>query len=189
MSKPKRLTEHEYTSLRFYLGSHPTPMNIALEILLRTGVRQNECVKLRKSDFYLDRGMVHVRGSKHSNDRLVPLAKDFVERLRPWLETMGNRTVGMTLSDASLGVSTHTRMIRRGFKDAMGKALGKPATEIPYGAHSLRHTFAMRFMRAAGMDVLKTQLALGHKSLSTTAFYLNFLTFEDIEKDILNAVG
>lgn len=55
---------------------------------------------------------------------------------------------------------------------------GKVAT------HSMRKTFADRVYEALGRDIFKTQKALGHKNINSTAQYLSFRE-ADIEAAIL----
>ena len=50
--------------------------------------------------------------------------------------------------------------------------------------HSMRKTFADRFYTGCGRDVRQTQIALGHKSLSSTGDYLSFRQ-EDVDRVIL----
>jgi integrase len=52
------------------------------------------------------------------------------------------------------------------------------------GTHSMRKTFANKVYDALGHDLIKTQRALGHKSISSTACYLSFRE-EDIDRAIL----
>lgn len=53
-----------------------------------------------------------------------------------------------------------------------------------YTAHALRHTFAMRLFKKK-KDIRKVQKALGHKSLNSTAVYLDeTYSIEDMKKDL-----
>lgn len=52
------------------------------------------------------------------------------------------------------------------------------------GTHSMRKTFANKVYEALGFDLIKTQKALGHKNINSTAQYLSFRE-EDIDRAIL----
>jgi integrase len=58
------------------------------------------------------------------------------------------------------------------------KLKGKIAT------HSMRKSFADRVYKKLGKDLVKTQRAMGHKSIQSTVSYLSF-TEEEIDKAIL----
>ncbi len=52
------------------------------------------------------------------------------------------------------------------------------------GTHSMRKTFASKVYEALGFDLVKTQKALGHKNINSTAQYLSFRE-EEIDQAIL----
>jgi len=52
------------------------------------------------------------------------------------------------------------------------------------GTHSMRKTFANKVYDALGHDLIKTQRALGHRNINSTACYLSFRE-EDIDRAIL----
>jgi len=52
------------------------------------------------------------------------------------------------------------------------------------GTHSMRKTFANKVYEALGHDLIKTQRALGHRNINSTACYLS-LREEDIDRAIL----
>jgi integrase/recombinase XerD len=56
-----------------------------LELLYATGLRVSELVSLRTRDLDLDRGVLRCLG-KGSKERLVPLSRVAVDRLRDWLD-------------------------------------------------------------------------------------------------------
>ncbi len=58
--------------------------------------------------------------------------------------------------------------------------------ELPgkLGTHSMRKTFAARVYEALGGDLVKTQRALGHRNINSTAAYLSFKE-EEIDQAIL----
>ena len=69
----------------------------------------------------------------------------------------------------------------RVLKDAyrLAELGGKVAT------HSMRKTLAQNVYRASGKDIIKTQLALGHKSLNSTTSYLG-ADQEDVDSCVLS---
>jgi integrase len=64
-------------------------------------------------------------------------------------------------------------------------ACAKTRLEGVVGTHSLRKTFAHRIYERLGGDLVKTQRALGHKSIFSTVQYLSFKE-EEIDKAILS---
>lgn len=54
------------------------------------------------------------------------------------------------------------------------------------GTHSMRKTFAERVHEKLGRDIFKTQKALGHKSLNSTASYLS-VAQQEIDEAILKS--
>lgn len=56
------------------------------------------------------------------------------------------------------------------------------------GTHSMRKTFAARFYKASGGDLIATQAALDHESVDSTARYLGVKT-ENVDRLILGIYG
>ena len=52
------------------------------------------------------------------------------------------------------------------------------------GMHSMRKTFARNVHERLGNDLAKTKIALGHKNISATMHYMNFMD-EEIDRAIL----
>lgn len=67
------------------------------------------------------------------------------------------------------------------------RAFKQAGLEGRLGTHSLRKAFGQVMYEALGHDIRKTQEALGHKSLGSTAHYLAVDT-RDIEKTMLEAL-
>jgi integrase len=110
---------------------------------------------------------------KHSS-RTVPLHPQAKKALEEYLAQMSSYEPKTRLFPFS---RQHAHRI---LKEATNKAqlTGKVST------HSLRKTFASKVHAALGENIFKTQQALGHKSVSSTAHYLSFRE-EEITEAIL----
>jgi integrase len=54
-------------------------------MLYGTGMRVNECMRMRVQDVQFDQHRIVVRGAKNDKDRYVPLPKSDEQPLREWL--------------------------------------------------------------------------------------------------------
>lgn len=168
----RSLTNSEIVSVLTHLK---TSRDRCLFVLgLRTGFRISELLSLRICDVW-DRGVVqdtvtvkrcNMKGARVS--RTVPLhneAKRALEAMR-YDETMANdRLFPFTRMQAH-------RILSRAFKAAGVK--GQVTT------HSMRKTFGQRVYDLTNKDIVAAQLALGHKSLSSTTHYLS------VGQDVVN---
>mgnify|MGYP001578012490 CR=1 FL=1 len=136
-------------------------LELAVTVLLDTGLRISEFAELCPADVYWDRSIIVVRGKKGRDGRpklrQVPLTAQSAGLLRAWFVTHDR-------------VGYHTswwyRMIVR-----LAQQAGILRKLTP---HILRHTFAVRALRS-GVDIRSVQQALGHATLSTTELYLKYV--------------
>ena len=140
-----------------------------LELLYATGLRVSELVSLRARDVDLDRGVLRCLG-KGSKERLVPLSKVAVDRLRDWLD--GARAALVRgRPPATLFVNGRgSAMTRQGFWKNLkehGRVAGLKNRLSP---HVLRHSFATHLLER-GADLRSVQVMLGHADISTTQIY------------------
>lgn len=180
--KRKHLTDLEYESLREFLDNSDSSESLILGLCLRTGARQSEVLGLRVQDFEFDTGTVRIQSLKGSEPRRVPVQG--LERWETLVKSLGSNPLGSLLSD-SLGISAQRRAVQRAFIRAVNEVI--PGASVTL--HGLRHTFALRCLQATGKDILKVQMIMGHKSISSTAKYLKYLDIEDCRDEILKAVG
>jgi integrase len=197
MNRENRVPDGDYDTIMTFLATAQTFKALTVELLIRTGARQNEVVRMVPRDFNAATNVVSVPNSKRSNSRRVPVEPAFMMRLQIAVEAMRRAkcTWGQLLTDGR-SVATQTRIVRRLFPEVISAALGIPEETVQdrVSTHGLRHTFAIRLLKfyRAQRDpegLLKVQLAMGHKSIASTVKYLMYLQSEDIAADILKSVG
>ena len=140
-----------------------------LTTIYAAGLRLGEAIRLEVGDIDSERMVLRVRGGKGRKDRLVPLGRELLERLRRyWLAYRPERIL---FPGAALDRTLHPTGVQRAFSRALLAAgIRKRAC-----VHTLRHCYATHLLEA-GTDLRAIQAWLGHTSLSTTAVYLHVRT-------------
>jgi len=158
-------------------------------LLLGSGLRASEIVKLRLSDLSVDADgdvILRVRSGKGRKDRLVPLPKRVVAELYTYLTIRGMRIGDKEIEPSVLFPS------RKGENKAISTArlrqlvdelLEEAGVRKAISPHSFRHTYAMMLLRR-GANLVAVQKLLGHASLSTTQRYLDHLDIRDLKKAV-----
>jgi len=137
-------------------------------LMARAGLRVGEVLALKPEDVELNArsGWVLVRKGKGMKERRVPLSAEARRELREYLEVRPQQSGPLFFSRTYQPLTG--RDVQRVVVEAARRAgLGKRVTP-----HTLRHTFATRFLQAGG-DLATLQTVLGHSNLSTTARYLH----------------
>lgn len=144
-----------------------------LALAVQTGLRVSELTGLRCDDVHLGAGP-HVRCTgKGRKERATPLTSDSVAVLRSWLrEQPGgpsdplfpSRRGGVLSSDAVQA------LVAKHVATAAKRCASLRAKRVT--PHTLRHTAAMRLLRA-GVDTSVIALWLGHERMETTQVYLH----------------
>lgn len=150
MNHQKFLTEDEYSVLWSKIQNTDSRESLLFGLLLVTGARCGEILRLDVADINKDDTAVFIRGSKGSLDRTMPL--------QPWLFDRLIRYVGQRRG----------RVFDIGYRRL--NYLWRDFRPSPKRLHSLRHTFAVRGYRRT-KDIRLIQGCLGHKWLSTTMIY------------------
>ena len=154
----KYLTDVERDKLLVTLSRHPCRDSLLLQLILYTGARGCEVLALRPEDFAFE-GMlckVNIKGAKGSNDRTVPLPRKFSIELREYLVShSGSKPFDIT--------SRQLRYIWDQYRPTSTK-----------GIHCLRHTAAI-LLYLNCRDILIVRSFLGHKSVTNTQVYLDFV--------------
>lgn len=150
----KCLNDNQLNEQLAIFSLHVTTETLMLKLLLFTGAREAEAIKLRKKD--LHSCAVFIRAVKGSHDRLVPVQKEFYNELISFSQSMADDDVLFPVT---------TRTVRNWWDKYKVCDLG---------AHCLRHTFGVRFY-ANTRDIHATKTALGHKNIQNTMVYLDFV--------------
>jgi site-specific recombinase XerD len=143
-----------------------------LGLALQTGLRVSELIGLRCADVHLGVGPHVSCLGKGRKQRITPLTRNMVDVLRVWLAERGGQ------SEQPLFVTRAGRALSR---DALEHRLAKHVANAANAApslqrkkvtlHGLRHTAAMRLLRA-GIDTSVIALWLGHEKVETTQIYI-----------------
>jgi integrase len=152
-------------------------------VLLRTGMRIGEVLRLNVRDLDVRERKIHIyEGEKNCLGRVVYLSDDAVMALKLWL---GKRKpqreyIFYGLQHKHLGY-TQARNIFVKYICAAG------LQHKGYTLHSLRHTFASELLNA-GMRLECLQLLLGHRDIEMTRRYAR-LTDKSREEEYFRAMA
>ena len=153
-------------------------------VLATTGMRVSEARLRRVGDLDADRRLIVVTGAKGRKDRLVPISDGLADSCRRLPAITGEGPDGW-LFPVRPGEPMTLQCCYKNFRRYLEKA-GIPHTGRGPRVHDLRHTHAVRLLRAwaeegrdlwACMPYLRTML--GHESFEETAYYLR-LTAESM---------
>ena len=146
---------------------------VALTIL-DCGLRASEILTVAKEDVDCDQLIIRVvgKGGKH---RQVPISYELRKALfRHYVKVVPGHFLFGTKNNTKVSV----RNLERDFK-VLGKKLA--ITGVRFSPHTLRHTFAVSYLRAGG-NLFYLSRILGHTSVKTTERYLQSLGIEDLSK-------
>lgn len=140
---------------------------------IQTGLRVSELIGLRIADVHLGVGPHISCLGKGRKQRITPLTKSAMAVLRSWL---GEREAK---SDDFVFTTRTGRMLSRdALEHRLTECIAKASSKCPslgekrVTLHVLRHTAAMRLLRA-GVDLSTIALWLGHEQMETTQIYLH----------------
>jgi site-specific recombinase XerD len=147
-----------------------------LEMMVGTGIRVGELLALCIGDVRLHArsGLVIVRQGKRDNYREIPLTADVRRALKVYLES---EHTDPNNPQAPLWIGRRGQLTQRSSVKRMLEKYAYQAKLSPPSPHTLRHTFATRYLTANPDDIRGLARLLGHASLNTVFIY----TEPDIE--------
>jgi len=175
---PRILTKLEYRALRDAARDDSRTFAI-IEVLLQTGVTISELADIKILDFQLDKeaGSLAIpkRGSKEG--RNIPLNRAAIEAVKKYLEqerpkVENSKHLFITKTGKPLLVRNIRSTLERYFKLA-----GVEKAKV----NDLRHTFVAHHL-SQGTNLLFVSKIAGHKRISTTERYLQYIERTVVEE-------
>lgn len=176
LAPPRILTPTEYRALRDAARNDPR-MSAIIELLLQTGIRIGELTALRLSDIHKD--SLHIPAMEKHEERSVPLNKRAQEALNRYLEVRPKVTEDHLFITKS-GKPFLIRNIRTSIERYFRLAEIKDAK-----VNDLRHTFVAHHLKH-GASIVTLSKILGHKRISTTERYLEYVPDRAAESQVLS---
>lgn len=175
---PRILSELEYRALRD-VARGDLRMFAIIELFLQTGIRIGELAKLNVEDLDLDSPQpnMHVQQAEGAVERTIPLNKPAIEAVRKYLE-IRVKTQNHALFVTKTGKPLLIRNIRTAI-DRYFRLSGIKGAKV----NDLRHTWIAHHLESGTSLLLISKLA-GHKRVSTTERYLQFITGKTTENKI-----
>jgi integrase/recombinase XerD len=144
-----------------------------LTLAAQTGLRASELIGLRISDVHLSTGAHVSCMGKGRKQRITPITSGMVALLRVWLTERAGQP-----AEPLFVTNTGTSLSRDAVEHRLAKYIqiaAKSCTSLgqkTVSMHVLRHTAAMRLLRA-GIETSVIALWLGHEQVETTHIYLH----------------
>jgi site-specific recombinase XerD len=168
---PRILTKLEYRALRDAARDDLRSYSM-IEVLLQTGLTISELAEMEVEhlDIKADEGNLFVPKKNNKTSRTIPLNKAAIEVLNKYMETERPKLekakhVFITKTGNPLLVRNIRSTIDRFFKLA-----GVEKAKV----NDLRHTF-VSYHLSQGVNILKLSKIAGHKRVSTTERYLEYV--------------
>ncbi len=170
-TQPKALTKndiHKLLSVTSHSSHGTKQRNYAIiQLLLQTGIRVGEMVNLEIRDLTLyDRsGEIRVINAKGGKERTIPLNSSARKALRNYLERRNLEEGGAVFFSKQ-----NRKMTVRAVQKVINSLAGKSGIKN-MSPHTLRHTFAINYLRSNPECLVELSALLGHESLDTTSIY------------------
>jgi site-specific recombinase XerD len=189
---PQALTDSQVNALLRAAARtrHSARDTAIIQVLLQTGIRIGECAMLRMDDvtFGEKRGWLHIRAGKGNKARSIPLNSSVHQALADYVAArLGVPARLKAVADAwpQPQPSVRGASLWHSQKDAhlSSSAIGRLIDSLVQGcavrglvpadtsAHTLRHTFASRYLNTHAGDLVGLAALLGHSSLDSTRIY------------------
>lgn len=154
--------EEEQTILKLLDDWHEYRFKHVVEVLIDTGIRCGELLKLTASDIAKEQGVhgtIYLWDTKNGTNRGVPLTKRAADALEYLVQT--STAHDKIISEYSGWITKSWNRIR--------KNLGY-SNDPNFVPHILRHTCCSRLVQR-GASLKKVQIWMGHKTINTTMRY------------------
>lgn len=176
LAPPRILTPTEYRALRDAARSDAR-MYAIIELLLQTGIRIGELANLRLSDVGKD--TLHILPFEKHEERIIPLNKRAQEALQRYMDLRPK------VEDDHLFVTKSGKpFLIRNIRTAVERYF-RLAEIANAKVNDLRHTFVAHHLKH-GVSLQVLSKTLGHKRLSTTERYLQYVPERGKDTSVLS---
>jgi integrase/recombinase XerD len=151
-------------------GKYQRRLHVLILFLLDTGCRISEALGLHVSEIDFDNLLVTLDG-KGRKQRVVPISFELRKALFRYCMDADHKPEALLFASRT-GATWNRRNVLRDVKLLCHKLGFEPPART---LHSLRHTFAVNYLRRGG-SVFHLQKMLGHSTLEMTRRYANLVT-------------
>ena len=143
-----------------------------LELLYATGIKVSELIGLDLKDLNLSVSCIHC--GEGENERLIPLYPVAMKAVTTYLEK-SRMILAASADENALFVNLFgERLSRQGFWKILKSYVASAKITKDITPHTLRHSFATHLLEN-GADIHDIQEILGHRDLSSTQRYAQYL--------------
>lgn len=182
---PRAMSRHDVVRLLRSCGPYDKKINcdteLALRLLVATGVRISELCGIDIADIAPDGGSIRIKG-KGSRERMVFVSN---VNLQQRLRTARNLKSSASPSAPFFLSRRKARLSPQAFRLRLHRLRASSGLATRITPHCLRHTAATLLLEA-GVDIRFVQRLLGHASISTTEIYTRVVD-ESLKSALLKA--
>lgn len=155
---------------------------ILIKLLLVTGVRVGELVKIQLADVDLGQCQVRISEGKGGKDRRVPFPSTFKEALGLHMQTMRQKDAGYLFES-----SWKRPYSERGVRKILARYSEASGFAQSISPHKLRH-FLLTWLKKQGIDDAAIQPYSGHASRQSLEIYSR-LAMTDAQREYNEVIG
>ncbi len=176
VTPPRVLNPMEYRALRDAVKKDRR-MHAIIELLLQTGMRISELAALKMDEISLPKKQIYIAAQGSHESRVIPLNNAAINAIKDYSQVRPRskeKTFFLTKSCRPFLVRNIRSAIDRYFKISSIKDAK---------VNDLRHTFIVEQL-GAGVPLVNVSQIVGHKRLSTTERYLQFIDPAKMHQDV-----
>jgi integrase/recombinase XerD len=147
-----------------------------LSTIIDTGIRIDEALSLKRDDINFDDLLIIVTG-KGGKQRIIPFSRELRKIIWRWGQ-MHEHQYFFPSKNGSKYMYDNLRRDMRSLAENLG------IYGVRVSPHTLRHYFAIHFLRRGG-DLYTLSRILGHTNIQTTQIYLRSMGIEQIRESHL----
>lgn len=177
IKEPRVLSKLEYRALRD-AAKDDLRSYAMIEVLLQTGITISELSEIKLEHMKLEdsSGSLFISAKNNKDARTIPLNKAVIQAIKNYMEkereNIGSDFLFITKTGKPILVRNIRSTINRYFKKA-----GVESAKV----NDLRHTFVAHHL-TKGVSILHISKIAGHKRISTTERYLQYIERESEEE-------